>query len=71
MSNELTCQGDFLNISDICLKHPDKFPENCFPKELNELSIAVGIWCTINAIIGFLGNLLTILAIPYAAKKNK
>ncbi len=32
---------------------------------------ATGVWCLMNAIIGILGNLLTILAIPYAARKKK
>ncbi len=30
-----------------------------------------GIWCILNSIVGFSGNLLTMLAIPYAAKHKK
>ena len=36
-----------------------------------DLRKAVGIWCIINAIIGSIGNFLTVLAIPYAANRNK
>ena len=28
------------------------------------------VWCAINAILGISGNLLTLLAIPYAAKRR-
>ena len=43
--------------------------ENCFPS--STLGTVTSIWCMINGLIGFTGNLLTLLAIPYAAKKKK
>jgi len=30
-----------------------------------------GVWCIINAVVGFFGNLLTLLAFPYASWKKK
>jgi hypothetical protein len=53
-------------FSDFCLQHPEEF--QCFPQEMREISVFAGIWCIVNAVLGICGNLLTILAIPYAAK---
>jgi hypothetical protein len=30
-----------------------------------------GIWCIVNSIIGFSGNLLTLLAIPFASRHKR
>ena len=43
--------------------------ENCFPS--STLGTIASIWCLVNGVIGFAGNLLTLLAIPYAAKKKQ
>ena len=56
-------------LSEICLEYPQH--SQCFPQEMQNISIPAGIWCIVNAILGFSGNLLTILAIPYAAKRQK
>ena len=80
--NKLTCNDSIwdtnllLNISDYCLTNiPDiDFSKDCFPNELSGFTIttiAEGVWIIINAVIGFVGNLLTILAITFAAHKNK
>ena len=47
------------------------FLDACYPSTRYEFKFALGIWCVILGLIGFVGNLLTILAIPYAAKKKK
>ena len=80
-SFKLTCNDStsdtslLLNISDYCLTNPDvDFSKDCFPNELIGFKITTiveGIWIIINVVIGFIGNLLTILAITYAAHKNK
>ena len=59
------------NLSDFCLKSSDVFPEPCFPIEHYVLKFALGLWCVGFGLIGFAGNLLTMFAIPYAAKKNQ
>ncbi len=59
------------NWSDICLDHSFDFPETCYPSEHYDLKFALAIGCVVYGVIGFVGNLLTILAIPYAAKKKK
>ena len=44
---------------------------NCFPEQFTDASSTiVGIWCVLNSFIGFTGNLLTLCAIPYAAKNK-
>ena len=77
--SRLTCNDTLLdtnllfNLSHHCLIDPD-FSPDCFPDEFEwsaGVTIAEGIWCILNAVIGFFGNLLTLLAIPYAAHKNK
>ena len=59
------------NLSSICLNQSYDFPPQCYPSEDQHLKIIEGVWCVINAIIGFTGNLLTIIAIPYAAKHKQ
>ena len=60
------------SFSDFCLSpNHDTFPPQCFPSTNQGLRIFVGIWAVFCGIIGFVGNLLTIIAIPYAAKKNQ
>ena len=61
---------DVKKFSDFCIKYPNEI-NLCFPKEIFDLSTAAGIWCIFNSITGFCGNLLTLLALPYAAKRKK
>ena len=44
-------------------------PEGCFLQ--STIGTITSIWCMIHGFIGITGNLLTLLAIPYAAKKKK
>ena len=44
---------------------------DCFPNYSKWNVILSGILSLSNAIIGFTGNLLTLLAIPFAAKRKK
>ena len=70
----LSCDSTLvINFSHFCLSHAEDFPDNCFPSDeiFPGFRRAVGIWCIVNAVIGSMGNLLTLLAIPYAAKRNK
>ncbi len=34
-------------------------------------SVAAGVWCVANAVVGFSGNLLTLTAIHLARRNNK
>ena len=47
------------------------FLDACYSSNHYEFKFALGIWCVILGLIGLVGNLLTIIAIPYAAKKKK
>ena len=63
------------NLSLLCIDNalPDEIKSqlNCFPKQFTDASSTiVGIWCVINSFIGFTGNLLTLCAIPHAAKNK-
>ena len=65
------CNGtnDLKGWSTYCLNIA--FLEECYcPSKHYELDFVTGIWCVISGLIGFVGNLLTIFAIPYAAKKK-
>ena len=44
-------------------------PEGCFLQ--STIGTITSIWCMIHGFIGITGNLLTLLAIPYAARKKK
>ena len=61
----------------ILFKMSDLFTNNSNPKgcyidvNLPDRKFYFDMWNIINAIIGTCGNLLTLLAIPYAAKRKK
>ena len=73
-SNFIVCDNSNSSIlrkwSDFCLDNFDGFPNQCFSSD-HKLTFWLGLWCILNAVVGFVGNLLTIIAIPYAAKKQK
>ena len=59
------------NISKICAEQPFTEEFDCFPEYLKDIGSYFGIWCLFIAVLGMFGNLMTIFAIPYAAKKRK
>ena len=67
-SEGINCLAEtILNKSWSCLNITDTF--DCYP--YNELiGVIAGIWCILNTVVGCLGNLLTIIAIPYAANRK-
>ena len=68
------CQeNNTLYMSEICLNTNINNISDCFPKDYidNHLATIAGIVCIINAIIGTLGNLLTLVALPFAAQNEK
>ena len=62
-------------MSDLCLEawsYGYNSTENCIPSYMKGATgILAGIWHVFNASIGFIGNLLTLIAIPYAARNKK
>ena len=62
------------NLSSFCTdlsKSDAELQEkSCFPDE-SGYNNAVEIYIIINAVVGFCGNLLTLLAIPFATKRKK
>ena len=59
------------NISRICTEQPHTEEYPCYPKYLKEVGVYFGIWCIFICFLGMFGNLLTMLAIPYAANRRK
>ena len=63
------------SMSTLCLEawaSKSNETENCFPNYTHDtIGNIYGIWWMINVFIGFIGNLLTLLAIPYCAIKKK
>ena len=62
-----------IELSKLCVENArNNEIYDCFSKEISDtLSSFAGIWCVINAFLGFTGNLLTLLAIPYACWKKR
>ena len=55
----------------ICTESSDP-PDSCFLLEIGDVfRIFAGFWGILVATTGILGNLLTLLAIPYAAKHRR
>ena len=70
--DNMTCSlNNSYLMSDLCLHNYSSHADECFPNEIRHWSPYAGIWCIFNSFAGFTGNLLTILAIPYAAKQKK
>ena len=73
---ELSCStnlSEILLISDLCTNDLSR-PLNgdlCFPKELADVSIYLGAWSIFIGILGFFGNLMTLIALPFASKRKK
>ena len=58
-------------VNECCLGN-DSMPSIwCYPSLDIELTQFAGFLAACNAIIGFTGNMLTLLAIPYATKRKK
>lgn len=62
------------SMSEFCLsawKENDDFTLECLPELFDEIfGTIIGIWIIINGTIGIFGNLFTLIAIPYAAKRK-
>lgn len=69
MENVTCNHTNLLDFSHFCLLNPNN--SQCFPSEYDNWIEAEILFALINSFIGFAGNLLTILAIPYAAQKKQ
>ena len=66
------CNRDvFRNFSQICTEQPYTEDYQCYPEYLKNIGVYFGIWCVFISVLGMFGNLLTMLAIPYAANRRK
>ena len=73
LTNTKCVSSSVIEISSECLNFEEDLPNHCFPgdEEFPGFRKLVGSFCAINGFIGIIGNLLTILAISLATKKNK
>ena len=75
--NNLICDKSRVNnvsfLSKACVDGTDDGTLDCLPHEEIEVicRIVLGVWGIITIIIGVFGNVLTLVAIPYAAYKKR
>ena len=69
----LTCTPEnLLKISELCVNYQARDGVECFnPNVSTQFTMFVAVWCILNAIVGMCGNLLTLLAIPWAVHHKK
>ena len=63
--------GCLQNNSDYCVQHPNDHQLQCFPEYSSNANIYYGAWVIVIAIIGVIGNGLTLIAIPIASKHKR
>ena len=69
MSAEICTTQQVYNMSKLCPGNVDL--DGCYPPRFSgPLATFAGVWCILNAVVGIIGNLMTLVAIPYAAKKK-
>ena len=72
---EVECDEDYPQniywLSILCVNGSDTTKLDCYPDDNPMfLTFISGIWCIINSIFGIFGNSLTLISIPYAAKRK-
>ena len=72
----MICQVNNTHLmSNFCINswnlRKDEEVEGCVPKYVQDFGYVIGCWYLINSIIGAIGNLCTLVAIPYAAKRKR
>ena len=70
---EEKCSYDnLMNISKRCVDAEMPDDVECYSKIVPmELSTFVIFWCSLNSVVGAVGNLLTLVAIPYATYRKR
>ena len=73
-------RNETLSLSELCLdkwqnltiNDDSNSTENCYPDDVDHLFTNVlALWFLICSIVGVFGNLLTLIAMPYAAWKKR
>ena len=65
-----SCGDCQLELSSACLLPRNDPSLECFPHQPG-LARFAGAWCAANAAFGSIGNMLTLLAIPYAIRRRR
>ena len=73
MGRNLTCNLDNLQVlSELCTHYDVPEDIECFNPQISEpFTNFAAIWCIFHSVIGFCGNLITLLAIPYATYRKR
>ena len=76
-STQITCdksnQNDVYILSKYCVNGSDWINLDCI-HDIDEQSLsrnALGIWAIVVSLAGIMGNVLTLLAVPFAAKRKR
>ena len=70
-SLNLTCSPENQEfLSHFCLEGANKLDPECSPM-VGEVRVVAGVICIVVAVVGFLGNLLTLLAIPWSVVNGR
>ncbi len=73
VSSRIDCNGteNVFTLRLTCTEGPTA-PANCFPVKISlTFRTFAGTWAIFIGLTGILGNMLTLLAIPYAAKRQR
>ena len=76
VNTDLICEANYTDailVCKLCGNECLSDSINCSPYELKECTYrqVLGLWAVFINIFGVLGNMLTLLAIPYAARKRR
>ncbi len=65
-----SCSADrLLEYSDLCLG--DDPPVDCYPAQNAASDAFLSVFQAVNIVLGVAGNLLTLMSIPYAKKRQR
>ena len=75
-NSDIVCETNHTDIVSVCHRCGNSCLSDtiiCSPYELRECTYrqVLGLWAIFIIILGVLGNLLTLFAIPYAARKKR
>ena len=58
------------SLSQFCVENPDR-SDLCFPASFNRWDYVYGLWALFHGLLCTVGNLWTLLVIPYAALRQR
>ena len=76
MGNKVSCSTseNIFMLNELCMNGSNSSNLECYKDHgsmTNASRISTGVWYIFIALIGIFGNITTLIAIPYAAKKKR